>query len=869
MDHLPLPREPLLDPIEVPYRCTEPYDGNPMLDYPERNGWRVLYSPAGITYLVNGEKPSDNQMESFIQNYLYFGLLHDTFGKFVDITKFIATNESGRSVITTAPLDECLWKWAKQVEDQQDAESSDETDWWVHTHKLLVHAWKVALNTKKVQPEGVIDERIWFSLALLAESIQQVMFDLFRDPMRMPLGYGSWRNSQNPSVGQFILDEMLEKGWCVFDVHRISLTTKGAATLYFLGNLQPTRPDHDHSKCTKDLCVWMATNDSYKTRHATPDCHCESRFSGIEGVRQILEGDEIPLIQETHTQNDTGSPEFRIIPGVPSIAGDFVAISHVWAEGLGNPRANELPNCSLKWIADKANSLNKESDLSIPFWIDTICVPITPHNLWLRAMNRLRKPYTDAAHVLVLDSYLYSQDSSKLSPLEIWARVLCCSWSRRLWTFQEGRLAKTLMYQFADRAISLEHIFIKLDEPLSILSMTAEMSISYRSSNIIRSIGEMIPDYPWKVPDAPKKFRPNPNVRDMRESLQARSVSVIDDEALCLFCNMGFDMELVTDLAPEERMPKFWSLVKDIPVGLIFSTAREKLSSPGLHWAPASFMGDIDTRHWYLEQEMEPRVDGFPTSEGLEIQVPAFLFDPDLLKYDESFDVVFADCWFTVQDQADQTWYFVEMLNGYWNQDRKEDPKAGEQLAILLHKPVDDLGEDTTEDPFSFLFGIIAVIGVITEPPSEDRPSKIEVYRHAYLHKFSPALQEYNSMIQIGVERFVTEQLGYFFEARSNEGGRFYESLKKPEYPEGEEPEENLDNFETTPERRDLCQQYCTAFAEDNPWARDITLKHGYVNGKTPQESFEDFGLSARFQFQMRRRNGVRGLSQTQLWCID
>ena len=837
-----------------------------MLGYPDRIGWHILYSPGGISYLVEGEPPSDSEIQCFIQNYLYFGLLHETFGGFIDISKFISNNSIGESVITTVAMEDCLKKWTAQVKEHSNTDSQAETDWWVDTQKLLLHTWKVALNTKKRHEEAV-DERIWFSIAVLAETVQQVLFDQFEYPKELPSIGGIWRTPQNPSIGNFLCDEMLEKGWCIFDVHRIDLTTKGAATLYFLANLQPTRAGRDHSKCTKDLCTWMMVNDVYKTRHATPDCQCESHFSGINDVRKILqESDEIPLIRQVGSQNDSASSQFEIIPSISSLSGDFIAISHVWAEGLGNPNANELPACSLEWISALVNSLEKESaDLRIPFWIDTLCVPIKPRSLWVRAMNRLRKPYQEAAAVLVLDSYLYAQDSSKLSPLEIWARVLCCSWSRRLWTFQEGRLSRVLLFQFRDRAIPLEAIFTSLKTTLSASSMETELTIAYRSSNVLRRLAERMSDSDQKH-SLFDEFRPKPDVRDMRESLQARSVSVVHDEGLCLFCNMGFDMDLVTGLEAEERMPAFWKHVKAIPLGLLFSTARQKLSRPGLRWAPASFMGDIDTPHWYLEQDLQPRVDGSPGPEGLEIQVPGFLFGAGLLKHDDSFDTIFSDTWVNIQDQQDRTWYFVEMLkDGYWNQGRKEDPKGGEQLAILTHKNMKDPGEDTLEDPFSFSPGVMAVIGVVTEPPRTDRRPKIEVYRHARLHKFSRALQKYHTMIQMGVERFVMETLGYSMEAKEDEEGRRYESFTPPKNP----GEENIENFELTTKRRELCQEYCMQFAQQNPFARDITLLCGQTDGMTPQESFERFGQRSRFQLQMRRRNRVTKLGQTQPWCID
>ena len=145
----------------------------------------------------------------------------------------------------------------------------------MHIHKLLRHNCMVVQNTK-IRHKDAMDERIFFSIAILSETIQQVMFDLLRDPEKLPLGAGTWRNPQNALIGKFICDEMLKKGWCKFDVHKINLTSKAASTLYFLANKWPTRPGLDHSKCTENLCTWMSINEDYKTRHAAPNCHCES-----------------------------------------------------------------------------------------------------------------------------------------------------------------------------------------------------------------------------------------------------------------------------------------------------------------------------------------------------------------------------------------------------------------------------------------------------------------------------------------------------------------------------------------------------------------------------------------------------------------
>lgn len=112
-----------------------------MLEYPEKNGLHALYTLAGISYLVDGVRRSDGEIKAFVQNYIYFGLLHEIFDTFIDINKFITTNASGESIITTAPMEECLKQWTGQVKGQQDPESEDETDWCISTSSCVTTVW--------------------------------------------------------------------------------------------------------------------------------------------------------------------------------------------------------------------------------------------------------------------------------------------------------------------------------------------------------------------------------------------------------------------------------------------------------------------------------------------------------------------------------------------------------------------------------------------------------------------------------------------------------------------------------------------------------------------------------------------------------
>ncbi|KAK9793520.1 hypothetical protein SCARD494_06104 [Seiridium cardinale] len=140
----------------------------------------------------------------------------------------------------------------------------------------------------------------------------------------------------------------------------------------------------------------------------------------------------------------------------PSIR--YVAISHVWRGGLGNPSMNSLPACQLGRIQDLVNRLYGSRDSPVPLWIDTLCVPLPPGNRRL-AIQNMKAVYQNADKVLVLDTFL---ESSKLSAnaTENLMRIHSSSWMQRLWTFQEGILAQSLYFQFA------QHDFVRGEDLL-------------------------------------------------------------------------------------------------------------------------------------------------------------------------------------------------------------------------------------------------------------------------------------------------------------------------------------------------------------------------------------------------------------------
>lgn len=271
-------------------------------------------------------------------------------------------------------------------------------------------------------------------------------------------------------------------------------------------------------------------------------------------------------------------------------------------------------------------------------------------------------------------------------------------------------------------------------------------------------------------------------------------MSVPEDEVLCLFCNMGLEMELVMSTPQDDRLAAFWRNVRKIPVGLVFSHASKKMTVPGLRWAPASFLGSLEKFFWYIEQNLRPRRDGFVTEYGLQIQVPALLCDPQLLLWDDSYELLFEnkDGQLVLRDEED-CWYFVQP-GDFWNQGRTEKPKENERLAILHVQHIEDFDREptaatgqSTGDPFDFKLSMWAVLGIVEDQASPgaekgqrsrsidgtvqvlDRPSntpepkdlpRFRGYRHTSLHRFSDAMCDYYRAVAASVELYVALECG-------------------------------------------------------------------------------------------------------------
>ncbi|PVH86335.1 hypothetical protein DL98DRAFT_567742 [Cadophora sp. DSE1049] len=131
-----------------------------------------------------------------------------------------------------------------------------------------------------------------------------------------------------------------------------------------------------------------------------------------------------------------------------------------------------LPYCqlaSLQLMADDISGFDAVASLKVshvPFWIDTLCLPVQSQ-IRLSALRHLRQVYSSASKVIAVDPLLYR---CSLASFEVCIfRIRYSPWTQKLWTFQEGALARELYIKFRNRSYQLDEIFDGYDklEPAS------------------------------------------------------------------------------------------------------------------------------------------------------------------------------------------------------------------------------------------------------------------------------------------------------------------------------------------------------------------------------------------------------------------
>ena len=365
---------------------------------------------------------NDRELEKFFQSWIFFGLLHEILNPYdlFSINDYVMRDAHGEYVNTMNLLAR-LNAWQKAVEclpDADKAELSEQLDRCLclaaKTMECLYSMPSAPLTAKL--GHICFNRAIALSLATLCETL----CDAVSVGLSLPGRTFEWR-----CIGwnDEILRQMTWNGWCLHEVAVLRGEFITFSAHEFLRSMIKPSLGLDHTRCNADFCLQLQTNESYKPKHTTVHCSCENLGPVGPPLDTVIEyvtaENTIPVLRILGRSADVLNIEV-----LPHTSGDasapYVALSHLWADGLGSQDELALPRCKVLRLASIIRNLNglipwgrdHPEDRELFLWCDSLLCPIEPkQNATVdqkrskaNALDKMRDVYTNAAYVLVLDA---------------------------------------------------------------------------------------------------------------------------------------------------------------------------------------------------------------------------------------------------------------------------------------------------------------------------------------------------------------------------------------------------------------------------------------------------------------------------------
>ncbi|KAI0553174.1 hypothetical protein F4679DRAFT_499025 [Xylaria curta] len=490
MDHIDWYEFSTTDPVKVPYVCGDGplCDSDEFFDFPQRQGWGLDRSE------------SLAQLAERAQAWLFFGLLAVAGVHHNACIDF----KTGEHLINTKMLPYLL-NFAKHTTELRDHLLSQLFPALAKTEDVILEELiPLIKDFEALDPLDLWTSKpyaILYSIDTLLDSIkdsiarvsaQSGIFD--KDTISGALGKlrpGSFF----PKLTEGVARSLLHTGRCGSLAHRLDFTS---SKFYRLMSLPNSQEREDHSLCGITSCIYSNVDRmTYQTRH-TRDCiMCDGVRILESELVDLIRQDEVPVIRSTMSSN--GNVTICVEKMTKGV--DYIAISHVWAGGLGNFVGNQLPQCQMQAIHEDvsqtmvsrfgelvpdlgamaswypsfllpqkpARSGWLSSSTTFRYWMDTLCIPNNCPDERRSAINSMGRIYAGAAAVLVLDPTLRSVTYDRLGGTRANILIEASPWMARSWPLQEAALANEIYVKFAEGSMRFEHEHLGIEATLRTL----------------------------------------------------------------------------------------------------------------------------------------------------------------------------------------------------------------------------------------------------------------------------------------------------------------------------------------------------------------------------------------------------------------
>lgn len=593
---------------------------------------------------------SSQSLTKFVQRWLWFEVLRGILGHLpgFNFYDFIKEDSDGNQLVTTLKLSSYLQRWWDYETQHSDRQRQ------VQAHLILERArfhvsQYCAVKGDQKHPIWPINQNVALSIMVLGETLTTALIRIQQALKSEVHGWhGCILSPQGWGYSSAVLQILERENVCPTKISMLKgrFQNNTIGLLFALHRLPRGSPGEYHGMCDDKHCeavqIYLprVTGNQSNTSLAhgkpksihCPSCsrkNCQQIGPDTEELSDIIQGGKIPLLQY-----DKSTATVNLIGVSEPIGMEYVAFSHVWTDGYGNPNANVLNQCVLDMFIHLFGELrdlldNKTSAIAPEqFWIDTLAIPVQAKYRVQRkkAIESMHRIYKGAKCTIVLDSGLMSvsrEEGYAHSAMSIRAS----QWMTRLWTLQEAVLSRELYFNFSDDLVSMDRLVaLSQKENASLHSPVPFVSRMYHGimeeSRTIRGLGsnsddgDLTPDF----------------VAAAWRALQWRTTAHLQHETLAIASLLNVNTECFanSDHRIDQRMQKLLDILAackpcPIPPGIMFLSGP-RLSEKGYRWAPQTWLSNCPVEPPDPMSLKCPKARLNP-SNGLEVKFPGFLLN--------------------------------------------------------------------------------------------------------------------------------------------------------------------------------------------------------------------------------------------------
>lgn len=577
------------------------------VQYPLKHGW-TTHELAALRTCSNLHELRTTAISTvaMLQSWLFVGAIESCLDVGLTATDFVIVSKEGE-LVSTAFLPTVIQKWqlsARQSSpDERVREVAQfksvlsEIQFWCFRLSVFsssVNAsWDWNGNIRNWSSDSWKDYEMNLDLtARLATLVGEALNTAIRglDLDGHIITYPGFRGHYTPRSQNHVSARLVRCGWCPFMVRVLFTYASSIAEYAVFFPWEGQRYAHLHKHCSQAVCVgYNVDTTKYETRHVRQSCSCSHVKPSVKDVKRILcEQTGIPLMKIL-VQSSTPSSEnctrgthiaehsSLIVQDTASLSANegYIAISHVWSDGMGSTTERGLPMCLLTELFSSIKVLGYQH-----IWIDSLCVPEDEQARRV-AIQRMAATYQNASATLVIDrtitSLPYDQIQDEFDNLLL--RLVFAPWMLRLWTLQEALLSRAIFFRFKDRVTSLSEINARA-------SLRRTEDLNTVTEVLVRALQQLL-----HLHVQARQSRQRLNLGHIQQLLRIRNTSHASDETLAI---TGLIAETTADLlkAPVARsMQQFLRQIKWLPPEIILVDGL-RLEEYGWRWAIQSFLSN-------------------------------------------------------------------------------------------------------------------------------------------------------------------------------------------------------------------------------------------------------------------------------------